>query len=65
LTIVRDEMEAEMVRGLLAASGIPSMQRQTDFAAGAWESTAPAAGPREILVRAEDLDAARELIEGE
>ena len=61
LTIVPNEPEAEMIRGLLATEGIESMQRKTDFAAGAWAGL-PAGGPREILVYAGDLEAARELI---
>jgi len=61
LTVVPNETEAEMIRSLLATAGVESMQRQTDFAAGAWEGF-PAGGPREILVRAADFDAAHELI---
>ena len=61
LTIVASEPEAEMVRGLLATEGIESMQRPTDFAAGALDGWA-AGGAREILVREADLAAARELV---
>jgi Putative prokaryotic signal transducing protein len=61
LTIVPSEPEAEMLRGLLATEGIESIQRPTDFAAGALDGWA-AGGARELLVRASDLDAARELI---
>lgn len=64
LTVVANETEAEMVRNLLATEGIESMQRVTDFAAGALDGWA-AGGAREILVRASDLDAARELVGGE
>jgi hypothetical protein len=39
------------------------MQRKTDFAAGMTDASPSGFGPREILVRAEDLEAARELIE--
>ncbi len=62
LTIVGSEPEAELLRGLLATEGIDSMQRPTDSAAGALDGWA-AGGAREILVRATDLDTARELIE--
>jgi hypothetical protein len=62
LTIAGSEPEAEMIRGLLATDGIDSMQRPTDFAAGSLDGWA-AGGTREILVRAADLDAARELLE--
>jgi hypothetical protein len=61
LTIVASEPEAEMVRGLLSTEGIESMQRPTDFAAGALDGWA-AGGAREILVREADLEAARELV---
>jgi Putative prokaryotic signal transducing protein len=61
LTIVRTEPEAELIRGLLANEGIDSMYRPTDFAAGMFDGWSPG-GAREILVRAADLDAARELI---
>jgi hypothetical protein len=61
LTIVPDETEAELIRGLLAAEGIQSMHRQTNFAAGAWDGWA-VAGAREILVHAGDLERAREFV---
>jgi Putative prokaryotic signal transducing protein len=64
LTIVPNEAEAEIVRALLATEGIESMQRTTDFAAGALDGWA-AGGAREILVHADDLDAALALVEGE
>jgi hypothetical protein len=63
LTIVGSESEAEMLRGLLRTEGIESMHRPTDFAAGALDGWA-AGGAREILVRAADLERARELVEG-
>ena len=61
LTIVASEPEAELMRGLLGTEGIESIQRPTDFAAGALDGWA-AGGAREILVHAADLEAARELI---
>jgi hypothetical protein len=64
LTVLPNESEAELVRGLLATADIPSMQRQTDFAAGALDGANLASGPREVLVHARDLEAARELIGG-
>ena len=63
LTVVPNEAEAEMIRNLLATEGIESMQRTTDFAAGALDGWA-AGGAREILVHADDLEAARELVGG-
>ena len=64
LTVVPNEAEAEMIRNLLATEGIESMQRTTDFAAGALDGWA-AGGAREILVHADDLEAARELVGGQ
>jgi hypothetical protein len=61
LTLVPNETEAELIRGLLATEGIDSMQRQMDVAAGALDGWGPG-GMREILVREDDLAAARELI---
>lgn len=62
LVVVANELEAEMVRALLTTHGIDSMQQVTNFAAGALDGMPSGAGPREILVRAADLAAARELI---
>jgi hypothetical protein len=64
LTVVASEAEAELVRSLLETEGIQSMQRPTDFAAGSLDGWA-AGGAREILVRAEALDAARALVEAD
>ena len=64
LTIVSSEPEAELMRGPLATEGIESMQRPTNVAAGALDGWA-AGGAREILVRAADLEAARELVGGQ
>jgi hypothetical protein len=61
LTVVGDGMEADVVCGLLRSSGIECSQRQTDTAIGAWDPTG-AGGPREILVAADDLDAARAIL---
>jgi hypothetical protein len=65
LMIVANELEAEMVRALLTTNGIDSMQRYTNFAAGALDGMPSGAGPREILVRPDDLDAARKLVESD
>jgi hypothetical protein len=61
LTVVPNEPEAELIRSLLAIDGIESMQRPTDFAAGAFDGWS-AGGPREVLVNQADLETARELI---
>jgi Putative prokaryotic signal transducing protein len=64
LTVVGNEVEAEVIRGLLATEGIESMHRPTNFGAGFTDGFTPA-GEREILVRPEDLEAARELLESD
>jgi Putative prokaryotic signal transducing protein len=50
-----------MVRSLLESAGIESTQRSTPFGAGA--ALGSMSGPVEILVRADDLDTARELLD--
>jgi hypothetical protein len=62
LTVVPSEVEAEVIRGLLATEGIESMHRPTNFGAGATDGFTPS-GAREIFVRADRLDEARALIE--
>jgi hypothetical protein len=63
LTVVANELEAEMVRSLLSTAGIQSMQRYTNFGAAALDGMPSGVGPREILVRTGDLEAARVLID--
>ena len=62
LTIVADEFAAETIIALLQTEGIDSIQQRTDVAAGMADASASAFGPREILVRKDDLERARELI---
>ena len=62
LTVVRDELEAEMVCALLRTEGIDATHRRTDFAAGAADASTTAAGPREVVVPEPALEAARELL---
>jgi hypothetical protein len=59
--VVGTESEAELLCSLLRTAGIASMHRPTNQAAGAFDGWSPG-GPREILVRAEDADAAREVL---
>jgi hypothetical protein len=63
LTVVQNELEAEIVLALLATEGIQSMQKYTDVAAGGLDGSLGASGSREILVRAADLERARELLD--
>ena len=62
LEVVPNEAEAELLRALLREAGIPSMQRITSMGAGAGDGL-PVGGPREILVRSEQLSRAREVLE--
>jgi Putative prokaryotic signal transducing protein len=62
LTIVPDEFAAETIVALLQTEGIDSIQQKTDLAAGMADASASAFGPREILVREEDLERSRDLI---
>jgi hypothetical protein len=61
VTVVSDESEADVVCGLLRSAGIECAYRETQAIDSLIEDFTPA-GPREILVRASDLDAARELL---
>jgi hypothetical protein len=60
-TVVADENEAELACGLLRANGIECAYRDTEAIDSPLEDFT-AAGPREILVHADDLEAARELL---
>jgi hypothetical protein len=57
------EQEAEVVCGLLRSAGIECLTRQTNVGAGASDGMT-VVGPYEVVVHAEDLDAARELVRG-
>jgi Putative prokaryotic signal transducing protein len=56
----QNQMEAEMIQGLLAERGIPSMLRR----AGADNPYDPLTGPRHVLVAEEVAETAREVLEG-
>jgi Putative prokaryotic signal transducing protein len=64
LTVVSNELEAEMLCSLLRTAGIACGQRKTDWAAGASDGSPSAVGPREVLVDDADLEAAREILAG-
>jgi hypothetical protein len=61
LTVVSGEQEAEVACGLLRANGIDCAYRDTEAIDSPLEDFT-AAGPREILVRPADLEAARALL---
>jgi hypothetical protein len=62
LTVAQNEIEAEQIRSLLGLEGIDSMQRMTNVGAGSMDGMTGMGGSREILVREEDLEKARELL---
>lgn len=57
----QNQAEAEMIQGLLAEHGIPSMLKR---AAGFDVPDFLAAGPRQVLVPEETAERAREVLEG-
>ena len=61
LTVVSSEPEAEAICGLLGSAGIECAYRDTEAIDSVLEDFT-AAGPREILVHPDDLDAARALL---
>lgn len=62
LTVVAGESEAELVCGLLRASGFACAYRDTEALDSPFEGFI-ASGQREVLVHAGDLEAARALLE--
>ena len=62
VTVVPNEITAELMCSFLRAEGIRCAHRITDIGAGAWDGVPSAAGPREVLVDPADLDAAREVL---
>ena len=63
LDVVATEQEAEVICGLLRSAGIACLTRQTNVGAGASDGLT-VAGPYEVVVRAEDLEAARDVARG-
>jgi hypothetical protein len=61
VTLAANPAEAEAIRGLLQTEGIESVRRQTDFGAGTMDGFS--GGQQEILVRPEDLEQAKALVE--
>jgi hypothetical protein len=61
LTVVSSEPEADVLCGLLRSAGIECAYRDPEAIESPLEDFT-AAGPREILVHAEDLDDARALL---
>ena len=65
LTVVPDEGAAETLCGLLRSEGIECFYRDTDVSAAGIFGGTTFGGWREILVAAEDLERARDLIPDE
>jgi hypothetical protein len=61
LDVVATEQEAEVICGLLRSAGIACLTRQTNVGASDGMTVA---GPYEVVVRAEELEAAREVVRG-
>ena len=59
--VVATEQEAEVLGGLLRSADIEAFVRQTNVGAGASDGLSTV-GPYAVVVRAEDLDAARDLL---
>jgi hypothetical protein len=62
VTVVPGETEAEIVCGLLRSAGLKCGYRDTQAIDSPIEEFI-ASGPREILVRPEDLETARQLLQ--
>jgi putative signal transducing protein len=63
LQVVGSGQEAEVICALLRTEGIPCITQRTNFAVGIADASASDAGPHEILVHAENLTRAREVLE--
>ena len=61
LTVVANEQEAELLCGLLRSNGIECAYRETEAVDSALEEFT-SAGPREVVVRPDDLEQARALL---
>jgi hypothetical protein len=59
---VSTEMEAGLICGILRNEGIECLDRPTNFSAGAQDGWA-AGGWREVVVRGEDAERARKVLE--
>ena len=62
LTVVGNELEAEMLCGLLRNHGIACRYRKTDVAGAIGAAAMATAGPTEVLVYQRDLEAAHKLL---
>ena len=65
LQVVGSEPEADVIIGLLRSEGIEAIAQKPNYAVGIAGAAASDAGPREILVREENLARAREVLENQ
>jgi hypothetical protein len=61
LTVAHDEMQADVICGLLRENGIECSHRKTNMA-GAWTIGFGTGGPTEIVVDERKLELARKLL---
>ena len=62
VTIVPNEVSADVVCTFLRAEGIKCAHRVTNVGAGTWDGVPNIGGAREVLVAAADLEAARAIL---
>ena len=62
VTIVPNEVTADLVCTFLRAEGIRCGHRVTNMGAGGWDGVPNAGGAREVLVDPADLEVAREAL---
>ena len=62
VTIVPNEVAADLVCTFLRAEGIKCGHRVTNMGAGSWDGVPNAGGAREVLVDPADLEVAREAL---
>ncbi len=62
LTVVANQIEAEMLCGMLRTNGIACAYRRTNLAAGMADAGPGMAGPQEVLVDESQFDEARALL---
>jgi hypothetical protein len=63
LQVLGSEPEAELLCSLLRSEGIPCILQKTNFAAGVGDGMSVIGGPREVVVHADRLAEAREVLE--
>ena len=62
VTVVPNEVAADLVCSFLRAEGIKCAHRVTNVGAGSWDGVPNMGGAREIIVAEDDVDAARAVL---